>query len=159
MNFLKKNHENRNNNKYYVSKNLFTIICLLLVTFSSINAQDKPVGDITVVISNFDNNQGKAYIALYNSEASFLNKGFEATFSKIEKNSCAVTFKDVPNGTYAVSMFHDENDNNKMETTLFGIPTEDYGCSNNATGFMGPPKWDDAKFEINNKSITQHITL
>ena len=140
-------------------KNLITIICLSLFTCSTINAQDESVSDITVVISNFDNNKGKAYIALYNSEASFLNKGIEATFTKIENNSCTVTFKGVPNGIYAISMFHDENDNNKMDTALFGIPKEDYGCSNNAKGFMGPPKWQDAKFQINNKSITQHIQL
>jgi len=140
-------------------KNLITIICLSLFTFSCIHAQDESASDITVVISNFDNNQGKAYIALYNSEASFLNKGFEATFTKIENNSCTITFMGVPNGIYAISMFHDENDNNKMDTALFGIPKEDYGCSNNATGFMGPPKWQDAKFQINNKSITQHIQL
>ena len=140
-------------------KNLITIICLSLFTFSSIHAQDESASDITVVISNFDNNQGKAYVALYNSEASFLIKGFEATFTKIENNSCTIIFKEVPNGIYAISMFHDENDNNKMDTALFGIPKEDYGCSNNATGFMGPPKWQDAKFQINNKSITQHIQL
>ena len=140
-------------------KNLITIICLSLFTFTSLNAQDEKLSDITVVISNFETNQGKAYIALYNSETTFLNKGFEATFSKIENNRCTVTFKAVPNGVYAVSMFHDENDNNKMDTALFGIPKEDYGTSNNAKGFMGPPKWVDAKFQINNKSITQHITL
>lgn len=39
-----------------------------------------------------------------------------------------------------------------------GIPKEDYGCSNEASGFMGPPKWNDAKFELKeNKVIT--ITL
>ena len=140
-------------------KNLITIICLSLFASSAISAQDVTGSDITVVISNFDNNQGKAYIALYNSEASFLKKGFEATFSKIENNSCTITFMAVPNGVYAVSMFHDENDNNKMDTAVFGIPKEDYGCSNKAKGFMGPPKWEDAKFKINNKSITQHIQL
>ena len=159
MNFSKKNHEHRNNNRCHVSKNLITIICLSLFTFSSINAQDENLANITVVISNFDNNQGKAFVALYDSETNFLNKGFESTFTKIENNTCTVTFKAVPNGIYAISMFHDENDNNKFDTALFGIPKEDYGCSNNASGFMGPPKWVDAKFQINNKSITQHITL
>ena len=140
-------------------KNLITIICFSLFTFSTIGAQNESMSDITVVISNFDTNQGKAYVAIYNSETSFLNKGFEATFTEIKNNSCTVTFKDVPNGIYAISMFHDENDNNKLDTALFGIPKEDYGTSNNATGFMGPPKWEDAKFQINNKSITQHIQL
>lgn len=140
-------------------RNLITIICFSLLIVSSVNAQEEPVSDIIVIISNFDNNKGKAYIALYNSEADFLHKGFEATSSKIENKSCTVTFKGIPNGVYAISMFHDENDNSKLDTVVFGIPKEDYGCSNNATGFMGPPKWEDAKFQINNKSITQHITL
>ena len=140
-------------------KHSIIIISLSLFIFSSLQAQDKKTSDITVLISNFDTNQGKASIALYNSEANFLKKGFESTFKKIDNNSCKVTFKKVPNGVYAISMFHDENDNNKMDTNLFGIPKEDYGCSNNAKGFMGPPKWEDAKFQINNKSITQHITL
>lgn len=41
-----------------------------------------------------------------------------------------------------------------MDTNFFGIPKEDYGCSNNARGFMGPPKYDDAKFQLSeNKTI------
>ncbi len=159
MNFSKKNQEHKNNNKYSVGKNVIIIICLSLLTFTSINAQDVNLADVTVVISNFESNKGKAYVALYNSEASFLSKGFEATFSKIENNTCTVTFKAVPKGEYAISMFHDENENNKFDTALFGIPKEDYGFSNNATGFMGPAKWKDAKFQINNTSITQNITL
>ncbi len=65
-----------------------------------------------------------------------------------------VTFKNIPKGEYAVSFVHDENDNKKMDTNFFGIPKEDYGCSNNARGFMGPPKYEDAKFQlIENKTI------
>jgi uncharacterized protein (DUF2141 family) len=49
---------------------------------------------------------------------------------------------------------HDENDNKKMDTNFIGIPKEDFGCSNNATGFMGPPKYEDAKFMLEeNKTI------
>ena len=55
-------------------KNLITIICLSLCAVSNISAQEDTASDITVVISNFDNNEGKAYIALYSSEDSFLKK-------------------------------------------------------------------------------------
>ena len=42
-----------------------------------------------------------------------------------------------------------------MDTKIFGIPKEPYGFSNDATGFMGPPKFKDAKFTIEaNKTIT-----
>ena len=54
---------------------------------------------------------------------------------------------------------HDENENNKLDTNFLGIPKESFGCSNNAKGFMGPPKWEDAKFEISNKDVVQNIEL
>lgn len=140
-------------------KNLINIICLSLFSIAISTAQEPKGNDVTVIISSLDSNDGKVYVALYNSEASFLNKGFKGEVSKIENKGCSVVFKDVPNGIYAVSMFHDENNNNKMDSNFLGIPKEDYGCSNNAKGFMGPPKWEDAKFEVNNQSIIQQIKL
>ena len=78
--------------------------------------------------------------------------------SKIENKKSVVIFKNLPRGEYAVSFVHDENDNKKMDTNFLGIPKEDYGCSNNATGFMGPPKYEDAKFMLEeNKSINIKI--
>ena len=56
------------------------------------------------------------------------------------------TFKEIPKGEYAVAVFHDKNSNEKMDVNFLGIPKEAYGCSNNAKGFMGPPKYEDAKF-------------
>jgi len=140
-------------------QHLIKIICFFILSTSITMAQEAKGNSVTVTVSNLENNNGKVFISLYNSEDSFLGKGFKSTFSKIENNSCKVVFKNVPNGTYAISLFHDENDNNKMDTGMFGIPKEDYGCSNNAKGFMGPPKWEDAKFTLTNESIAQHIKL
>jgi len=140
-------------------QHLIKIICLVILSTSLAIAQEAKGNSVTVTVSNLESNDGKVFISLYNSEDSFLNKGFKATYSIIENNSCKVVFKNVPNGAYAVSLFHDENDNNKMDTGMFGIPKEDYGCSNNARGFMGPPKWEDAKFNINNESVSQNIEL
>lgn len=132
----------------------------IFILFSQLlNAQVTSEHDIIVKIKNIDNNEGKVYVALYNTESSFLDKGFKAAMIKIENNSCEVTFKNLPEGVYAISMFHDENDNKKLDSNFLGIPKEDYGCSNNAKGFMGPPKWEDAKFTLKNESVTQIITL
>ena len=65
-----------------------------------------------------------------------------------------VVFENIENGIYAISVFHDENDNKKMDTKIFGIPKEPIGTSNDATGFMGPPKFKDAKF-----NVTKDITI
>lgn len=140
-------------------KNLITIICITLFSTITLNAQQSKQNDITVVISNLNSNTGKVFVALYNSESSFLRKGIKNDIKEILNNSCTIIFKDVPNGTYAVSMFHDENNNGKMDTNFMKIPKENYGCSNNAKGFMGPPKWEDAKFAVFNESFTQKINL
>lgn len=140
-------------------KHLATIICLLLLNIAIGFSQNDINNKVVVNISNLKSNKGNVFVAIYNSKENFLNTGFKSFKTKIENNSCKVVFKAIPNGTYAISIFHDENENNKMDTNFLGIPKEDYGCSNNAKGFMGPPKWDDAKFKIHNQSITQHIKL
>ena len=68
--------------------------------------------------------------------------------SKIENEMATVTFTNVPDGDYAVSCFHDEDDNGKLNMFMGMMPTEDYGTSNNAPANFGPPKWIDAKFEV-----------
>lgn len=137
---------------------LIKIIVISLISFISFQVEAQSNFKITVTIAEADSNDGTMFIALYNSETGFLNTALKGTKSIIKSQQCTVSFEDIPEGTYAVSVFHDENDNGKMDTTFFGIPSEDYGCSNDASGFMGPPKWEDAKFQLKeNKSIK--ITL
>jgi len=138
---------------------LVKIIITFLLSQTILFAQENVSQDITVKITNLDGDSGKVYVALYNSEATFLEKKYKSTISAIKDNGCEIVFKNIPNGTYAISLFHDENDNNKMDSNFLGIPKEDYGCSNNAKGFMGPPKWKDAKFKIQNNSVKQTIKL
>ena len=115
--------------------------------------------DVHVVVENIKSNNGTIYMAIYSTETSFLNSEYKGAIVPIDAYTCRYTFKDIPRGVYAISLFHDENDNGAMDTNFVGIPKEAYGCSNNARGFMGPPKWKDAKFEITDQEITQTIAL
>jgi uncharacterized protein (DUF2141 family) len=138
-------------------KNLILTITLILTSILSINAQEETF-NLTVNISGLSSDQGTLLIGVYNKKEDFLNKQFKSEISKIENKKSIVIFKNLPKGEYAVSFVHDENDNKKMDTNFMGIPKEDYGCSNNATGFMGPPKYEDAKFMLEeNKSINIEI--
>lgn len=121
--------------------------------------QDSTGQDIIVKISNFDSDDGKAIIGLYDSEAKWLSKTIDGKVSKIENETCEVVFENVPKGTYAISLFHDENDNDKLDTNFLGIPKEDTGSSNNAPARFGPPKWSAAKFEVANETVIQNIKL
>ena len=137
-------------------KNLILVILFLFYSICTTQAQEEEIEqfDLTIEIKGIENNKGKIYIAIYDSEETFLKKAKGIIADIIDKKSTGI-FKGLKKGTYAVSLFHDENGNKKMDTKIFGIPKEPYGFSNDATGFMGPPKFKDAKFNIEaNKTIT-----
>jgi uncharacterized protein (DUF2141 family) len=131
------------------------IVITLIISFVMTEMKAQENYGITVVVNEADNNDGKIGIALYDTKDEFLDVIFKETKSEITNNTYTVTFDDITSGTYAVSIFHDENDNGKMDSDFMGIPKEDYGCSNDASGFIRPPKQEDAKFYLKeNKSIT-----
>ncbi|UZQ54974.1 DUF2141 domain-containing protein [Trichothermofontia sichuanensis B231] len=55
-----------------------------------------------------------------------------------------VTFADLPVGSYAVSLFHDRNQDGVLNRGELGIPSEGFGFSNNAPVRTGPPKFGNA---------------
>jgi uncharacterized protein (DUF2141 family) len=136
--------------------NLVKIAIAIIISIMSSNAYAQETFNLTVKIEDADSNDGQIFVSVYNTAADFLDTPYKGAISKITNNGCVVTFEGLPKGTYAVSTFHDENDNGKLDTNFIGIPKEDYGCSNGAKGIMGPPKWKDAKFEL---QTDQTITI
>ena len=134
-------------------KKLILIFTIIFSAISTTNAQEE-TANLTINISGLNSDKGTLLIGLYNNKETFLKKHFKGDVVKIKDKKSLVIFKDLPKGEYAVSFIHDENNNNKMDTNFMKIPKEDYGCSNNARGFMGPPKYNDAKFQLTaNKTI------
>ncbi len=136
---------------------LVRILLLLLVT-TFVHAQEETT-TIEVGITHIDNAKGQMVIGLYDSEGNWLNKLYIGTFGAIENGSSKATFKNVPSGTYAISVFHDENNDGKLDTNFLGIPSEDTGSSNDAPARFGPPKWEVAKFEVKGGTVKQIIKL
>jgi len=58
-------------------------------------------------------------------------------------------FTNLPAGIYAISVFHDENMNQKLDKNFVGVPKEGYGASNNPKKKMGPPTFEEANFQLN----------
>lgn len=120
-------------------------IVLLLISLTGI-AQESNI--LTVEFKKLGTKKGKLYVGLYNSESTFLKKEYKGVIVTIKNGKATAVFNNVPSGIYAVSSFHDANNNGKMDTNFMGVPKEDYATSNDATGFMGPPKFKDAKFKV-----------
>jgi len=104
--------------------------------------------EITVKVHNIKNNNGQISIGIFDK-----TKGFPKTKNalvgvtvNIRENFSIYTFKNLQNKEYAVAVFHDENNNGKLDRNFLGIPTEAYGFSNNTKALFGPPIFDKAKF-------------
>jgi uncharacterized protein (DUF2141 family) len=71
----------------------------------------------------------------------------------------STTISGLPPGIYAVAAFQDLNGNERLDTNLFGAPTEPYGFSNDAAGAMGPPGFDKAAVTVGDSdlAITVHL--
>jgi len=129
--------------------------CILLLTpLSSHQAEysDKKIGDMTVIVSNLKNNNGKVRIGISDSKENYETKGAEPLrriVSTITDRSAEVVFKNLPFGEYAIKVIHDENGNDKLDTNFLGIHKEEYAFSNNASGWFGPPHYEKAKFKFN----------
>ena len=118
-------------------------------------------GTLQLVIKNFDDDKGKVLVALYDSEHNWLgDEPFQKADTTIySTEEVIIYFTDIPAGEYAISLYHDENENGDLDTNSFGIPQEDYAFSNNAKGMFGPANYASAAFQITENENIQTIDL
>jgi uncharacterized protein (DUF2141 family) len=126
------------------------------------HAQPQQASLIHVEIDGLRNDKGQVLCALFSSAADFPKNGdkaIEHAKSGISHGQAVCEFPGVAPGRYAVSVFHDENSNGKMDTNLVGIPREGVGASNNARGHFGPPKFEAAAFHFSGDRVDLNITI
>lgn len=121
----------------------FTRWSIVLISFlAGANAYSQH--KLTVTISNIQSNDGELYVGLFNDEDKFpeKDKTYKYVIVQAVKGSVSVSF-DVPDGSYAISVFHDANENGLLDTNFLGAPSEYYGFSNNARSLFSAPKFKD----------------
>lgn len=110
-----------------------------------------PAGEIIVDVGDLHSNDGKVACALFTPEHAASFPGTAALKEltvPIAGLKATCRFTDLQKGLYAIAIYHDENDNGKLDTNFLGIPIEGSGASNGAQGWLGPPKFSDAQFEF-----------
>lgn len=145
---------------------LTSLFCAVLLTaFASILfAQVASKSTLTVYITGFRNAKGRVGIALYRDGKGFPSDSANAVATQrfeIDPQTLTATavFKNIPQGTYAASVFHDENMTGKMEHNSMGIPQSGYGISNNPNTNFGPPTPEQASFKVNQSESTIEIKM
>lgn len=91
-----------------------------------------PTGSITVDVGNVRNDHGVVIVNICPKDK-FLDDGCPYHGeAKAHAGTTTVVIDNVPAGQYAAQAFHDENNNDKVDRALFGIPKEGVGFSRDA---------------------------
>jgi len=131
-------------------KTLFLCISFLMV--ESLFADNIQT---TIEINGVIVNGGLVYVAVYSNENDYKNETAYAQFI-LEPNNAVLTYSlDLPEGEYVVSVYQDKNGDKKLNSGLFGVPSEPVGKTNyNLKG--APGGFNKLKAPVN-KSSTRLI--
>ena len=126
-------------------------------------AQSSSCPGIHVKILDIRNSTGTVDCALFDSPdgfpREFLLSATNVMIIKVRHTEARCDFEDIPPGTYAMAVVHDENMDGKLDTNWLGIPTEGYGFSNDAKGLVGAPSFSAASFPYDGQNIDLTMSL
>ncbi len=138
-------------------------LTLALVGIGLLTAADAPgTTSVTVTVTDLRNAKGVVRACITSDPKHFPNcKGDTGKHVAVVPAAKTVVFKfeDVAPGQYAITLFHDENDNGKLDRALLMMPKEGYGFSRDAKVVMSPPKFSAAAFEVGQEPNFQTIRM
>jgi uncharacterized protein (DUF2141 family) len=131
--------------------------CLVLACWPGIgHAEDAP---ITFVVNGLRFSGGSVRVDVCTQET-FLKS--ECPFSgavPAVKGSTTVTVEGVPPGVYAAQIYHDWNDNHRVDRQALGIPREGLAFSNDAPLGLHGPSFARAAFAHGEEPQTFSVKL
>jgi len=132
---------------------LYQIAVFATLSIAALGSQAQSIKTtIQVDVEKIRNATGMMACALFNTADGFPDvqgKSFQYVYVSINSGLANCEFKDVAAGTYAVSVFHDENNNKKLDKNFVGMPLEGYGVSNNIRHMMSAPEFKESSFQVN----------
>ncbi len=140
--------------------NYLYLVFSLLYTLETLG-QSNPT-NLQVSISGASSDTGSIRILVFSKPSGFPDQVKQAvrSISLPSKNGKA-SFKltDLPTGTYAIGVIHDQDNNGKLSTNAVGYPTEKFGFSNNPKVYFGPPSFEKAAFVLGKTAVSLEISL
>lgn len=138
-------------------KILLFLSVISMASFSNIKAEE---GKIGITIKGIENKGGVMMIALFNEDDKFLKTpSYYQEVVISDETEIEVVFKDIPYQRYAVSIYHDINENGELDSNMVRIPKEPIGFSNDYFPKFGPPKFKNAAFDLNQQDVRLAVNL
>lgn len=125
-------------------------------------AQDGTRSGIVVTISNLKTGAGQMRCALFRAAQGFPRQpelAAQRIIGTISGKTATCVFRGIATGPAAITAFHDENANQKLDMSFGVLPKEGLGWSNNPKVVMSPPGFEQARFMVGNQPTEIHIRL
>lgn len=138
-----------------------TPLALTLLSMPALSGAAAPGGNVTVTVTGLRSAKGKVLACLTAQPKAFpdCDKDPAARAATVSAGTqVTLDFGHVPAGRYAISLFHDENGNGRMDKNLM-LPREGYGFSRDAPVRFGPPSFKAAAFQVEGADTHQTIRM
>ena len=142
-----------------------TLFLVAIFSGTSLKAQEisypekGDVSEFRLSIEGINELKGEIRIAMFDSKEKYTKDPVHAIVLPVDSTTIIWTQEMLPFGEYAIAVYHDKNENGKIDTNFLGIPKEDYGFSNNARGRFGPASWQDSKFTVEESFYSTSIKI
>ena len=119
----------------------------------------RPAG-LTIQVVNLRNPKGVVHACLTRNSRHFPDCRADplALRSTILATAQILRFPELPAGQYAVTLFHDENRNQRLDM-LMGMPREGFGFSGNPRIRFGAPKFKDVTITVPPGQTVQTVRM
>ncbi|WP_435106743.1 DUF2141 domain-containing protein [Arhodomonas sp. AD133] len=136
---------------------------LVLANLPAIAFAETSCAGIHAKIQGIRNSTGAIACALFESPegfpTEFLKSATNIMMLKIRDTKTHCSFLDIPPGSYALAVIHDENMDGKLGTNWTGAPNEGYGFSSDAKALWSAPTFDAASFSYDGQKLDLTIRL
>lgn len=136
-----------------MNSNAIKKISIIVISMLSLFGSVAHAAEITVKVES-DLADGNIGCALFSNPKGFPMdaSGAILKFSQNTPTGTEFIFSNLKSGKYAVSVMNDQNGNKVIDKNFLGIPKEEWGVSNNVRPTLRAPKFEEAAFEIEEKS-------
>jgi uncharacterized protein (DUF2141 family) len=139
------------------------IVGMVVAAFPAWTVADSGCPGIHVQVLDIRNSTGSVACALFESAhgfpVEFLLSATNVMVIKVRETRARCDFEDIPPGTYALAVIHDENVNGKLDVNALGIPKEGYGFSNDVKAWFGAPSFETASFTYDGRNLDLTIAM
>jgi uncharacterized protein (DUF2141 family) len=127
-----------------------SVLPALMASFSLLFAGVAGAVDVNVRVTGIGEPLGQIGCSLFTGPAGFPMDIASARTQWLPADAKGVTcrFTEVAPGTIAISIGHDANGNRRVDTNLVGLPTEQWGVSNNVRPTLRAPRFDEAMIKV-----------